>query len=85
MLNWCQILCDVRCLVLSIIGLLGHCKSGNFNIHIMAWFDCLICLTRETKFYLFGRELRSCLDRTNARTLHENPDRLYSELTCINS
>ena len=32
-------------------------------------------------FYLFGKELISCLSRANVRAFHENPDRIYRELT----
>ena len=39
---------------LCIIERLGHCKGGNFNIYIRAWFGYFICSRREIRFYLFG-------------------------------
>ena len=68
----------------GIIELLGHCKGSNFNIHIWAWLGYFICSRREIKFYLFGKELLSCLSRANLRAFHENRDRIYTELTFIN-
>ena len=41
---------------LGIIKQLGHCKCGNFTIHIWAWFGYFICPRREIRFYLFGKE-----------------------------
>ena len=38
-----------------IIELLGHCKGGNFKIHIWAWFGYFICSRREIRFYLSGK------------------------------
>ena len=38
---------------------------------------------REISFYLFGREIISCLSRANVRALHEIPDRIHTELTLI--
>ena len=38
-------------------SVLDHCKCGNFNINIWAWFSYFICSRRETRFYLFGKEL----------------------------
>ena len=68
-----------------IIELFAHCKGGNFNIHIWAWFGYVICLTREIRFYLqFGEEVISCLGRVNVRAFHENPNRIHTELTSIN-
>ena len=52
---------------LGIIELLSHCKGGNFNIHILVWFGYLICSRREFRFYLFGKELISCLSLANVR------------------
>ena len=66
----------------GIIELLGHCKGGNFNI--LVWFSFFICSRREIGFYLFGKELISCLSRANVHAFNENPDRIYSELSLIN-
>ena len=38
-----------------IIEPLGHCKGGNFNIHIWAWFGYFICPRRAIRIYLFGK------------------------------
>ena len=62
---------------MCIIEPLGHCKGGNFNIHIWAWFGYSICPGRKIRFYVFGKELISCLSPANVRAFHENPDRIY--------
>ena len=67
-----------------IIELLGHCKGGNFNNHIWAWFGCFMCSRREIRFFLFGKELISCLSCAILCAFHVNPDPIYSELTFIN-
>ena len=67
-----------------VLEILGHCKGGNFNIHIWAWFDYFICLRKEIRNYHFGKELISCWYRANVCAFYENPDRIYNELTFIN-
>ena len=74
----------VQFLQLSIIELLGHCKVGNFNIHILAWFRYFICSRREIIFFLFGKELISCLSRPNMHAFNENRDPIYTDSTFIN-
>ena len=71
-------------LQLSRIKLLGHCKGGNFNIHIWAWFSSFICSRKEIRFYLFGKELLSCLSSADMHAFHENCDHIYTEPTFIN-
>ena len=44
------------CQIESIIELLGHCKGGNFTIHIWTWFSYFICSIRDIRFYVFGKE-----------------------------
>ena len=66
-----------------IIKLLGHCKGGNFNIHILAWFGFFICSIawgNQVRF-IIGIEL-SCNKCAN----HEIPDHIhiYAELIYIN-
>ena len=68
----------------GIIELLGHCKGGNFNIHIWAWFGYFICSRREIRFCPFGNDLIRCLSRTKVYAFHENSNRIYTELTFIN-
>ena len=63
----------------SIIELFGHCKGDNFNIHIWAWFGYFICSRRDIRFYLFVKELISCLSCANLRAFNENPDRYISQ------
>ena len=63
----------------NIIELISHCKSGNFNVHIWAWFGYFICSRREIRFYLFGKDLISCLSCVNVRAFHINPDRYIYE------
>ena len=58
------------------IELFSHCKGGNFNIHIRAWFGYSICSRSEV--------LITCLSCPNMRAFHENLYRLYTELTFIN-
>ena len=41
--------------------------------------------TRLLFFYLFGKELLSFLGRANVRAFHENPKRIHTDLTFINS
>ena len=57
--------------LLAIIELLGHCKGGNFNIHIWTWFGYFICSRREIRFYLFGKGLICCLSCANVRAFCE--------------
>ena len=58
-----------------IIKLLGHCKGDNLNV-----VRLFHRLNRGNKvFPIIGRELISC----NVRAFHENPDRIYTELTFI--
>ena len=45
------------------------------------WFGYFSSLGREIKFYLFGKELISCLSHANLHAFHENPDCIYTELT----
>ena len=87
--NLCPLISDrvlgpVLSLQLSIIELLGHCKGGNFNIHIWAWFSCFICSRWEIRFCLFGKELLSCLSGANVHAFHENCYQIYTKLTFIN-
>ena len=44
--------------LLYIIGLLGYCKGGNFNIHIWAWFGYFNCSRMEIRFYLLVKRLK---------------------------
>ena len=37
-----RVIMVVYTLYLDIIMLLGHCRGGNFNIHIWAWFGYFI-------------------------------------------
>ena len=60
----------------GIIELLGHCKAGNFNIHISALFGYFICSRREIRFYLFGKGLISSLSCANMHAFYENHDRI---------
>ena len=60
----------------GIIELLGHCKGGNFNIHIWALFGYFICSRREIRFYLFGKGLINCLSCANMHAFYENHDRI---------
>ena len=64
-----------------IIELFGHCKCGNLNIHILACFSFFNC----SMFYLFGKDLVSHSSQANMHAFHENHDRIYTELTFINS
>ena len=52
---------------------------------ILAWFGYFIFTRRKIGFYLFGKEVISCLNCANLRAFHENPHRIYTELTFINS
>ena len=70
--------------VTCIIELLGQCKCGNFNIYIWAWFGYFICSRREIGFYLFGKELISCLSCANVCAFYEKTDGIYNDLTLIN-
>ena len=63
----------------SIIELFSHCKCGNNNICIWAWFGYFICSRREIRFYLFGKDLVSCLSCVNVRAFQQNPDRYIYE------
>ena len=40
-------------------------------------------LKKKIRLYRFGKEFISCLSRANVRAFHENPDRIYTELTFI--
>ena len=72
---------DMSAWVISIIKLLGHCKGGNFNIHIWAWFGYFISSFRGNRvLFLTCKEIISC----NRCAFHENPDRIYTALTFIN-
>ena len=55
----------------GIIERMGHCKGGNFNIHIWAWIGYFICTRREIRLYLFGKELISCLSRAYVRAFRD--------------
>ena len=69
----------------NIIELFGHCKGGNFKIHIWAWLGYSIGSRRENMFYLFGKELINCLSSANVRAFHENSNRFYTEHRFINA
>ena len=60
-------------LTISIIELYAHCKGGNINIHIWAWFG------QSGSIYFV--KLLSCLSCAKERAFHENPDRhIYKPL-----
>ena len=71
---WSRYMTRITC----INRLFAYCKGGNFNIHIWAWFGYSICSRREIRFYVYGKELISCLSPANVRDFHENPDRMYT-------
>ena len=68
--------------MLSIIKLFGHCKGGNFNFHICAWFGYFICSIEDIRFYLLlVKSLNKFMSLINVHAFHENPDSIYTELT----
>ena len=59
---------------ISIIELFSV-KAATLIYHIWAWLGYFICSRRENRFYLFDKELISCLSCANVRAFHEIPDR----------